>query len=70
MYAVVKNLLTEQQRRKQAGMKNWRMPFRSDHGIKILDDFSRKANPGYPLIGRLKGMAEIDGLQMGIERGM
>jgi mannonate dehydratase len=46
------------------------MPFRPDHGIRILDDYSRTANPGYPLIGRLKGLAEIDGLQIGVERTM
>lgn len=45
-----------------------RMPFRPDHGLRMLDDYSRTANPGYPLIGRLKGMAEIDGLQTAIER--
>lgn len=43
---------------------------RVDHGKKILDDFSRKSNPGYPLIGRLKGLAEISGLKAGIERGL
>jgi mannonate dehydratase len=48
MYAVVKVLLEEQLRRKKAGCSNCRMPFRPDHGIKILDDFARKANPGYP----------------------
>lgn len=68
MYAVVKILLEEQLRRKKAGLENARMPFRPDHGIRILDDYSRSANPGYPLIGRLKGLAEIDGLQTGIER--
>lgn len=68
MYGVVKVLLEEQIRRKKAGRRDIRMPFRPDHGIRILDDYTRKANPGYPLIGRLKGLAEIDGLQTGIER--
>ena len=70
MYAVVKALLEEQQRRISEGRKDTRMPFRPDHGLKMLDDYTRKANPGYPLVGRLKGLAEIDGLQMGIERSM
>ena len=70
MYAVVKALLEEQQRRKAEGRKDTRLPFRPDHGLKMLDDYTRKANPGYPLVGRLKGLAEIDGLQMGIERSM
>ena len=68
MFAIVKILLEEQLRRKKEGRKDWRMPFRPDHGIRILDDFTREANPGYPLIGRLKGLAEMDGLQTGIER--
>ncbi|MDR0384470.1 MAG: mannonate dehydratase [Prevotellaceae bacterium] len=68
MYSVVKILLEEQRRRKKAGLGSTRMPFRPDHGIRILDDYSRSANPGYPLTGRLKGLAEIDGLQTGIER--
>lgn len=68
MFSVVKILLEEQQRRKKSGRKDLRIPFRPDHGLRILDDYSRTANPGYPLIGRLKGMAEIDGLQTAIER--
>ena len=44
------------------------MPVRPDHGIKLLDDFKRQANPGYPLIGRLKGLAELAGMEMAIER--
>ena len=68
MFAVVKILLEEQIRRKKAGRKDIRLPFRPDHGLRILDDYGRSANPGYPLIGRLKGLAEIDGLQTGIER--
>ncbi|MDD4515838.1 mannonate dehydratase [Massilibacteroides sp.] len=68
IFTVVKVLLEEQIRRKKEGRKDIRMPFRPDHGIRILDDYNRKANPGYPLVGRLKGLAEIDGLQTGIEK--
>lgn len=68
MGSVVEELLLEQQRRTAEGRTDLRMPFRPDHGLKILDDHHRSANPGYPLIGRLKGLAEIDGLQHGLER--
>jgi mannonate dehydratase len=43
------------------------MPVRPDHGIRIMDDYKYDYNPGYPLIGRLKGLAELDGLMHGIE---
>lgn len=67
MFEIVKRLLMEQKRREAIGRKDFRIPFRPDHGTKIIDDFKRKANPGYPLIGRLKGLSEIDGLQKGIQ---
>lgn len=68
LFTVVKLLLEEQQRRVKEGRNDFRMPFRPDHGKKMLDDFSRKSNPGYPLIGRMKGVAEISGLEYAIER--
>ncbi len=67
MAILVTELLLEQRRRISEGRKDVRMPFRPDHGLKILHDFNTKYNPGYPLIGRLKGLAEIDGLMAGIE---
>jgi mannonate dehydratase len=70
MYAVVKALLQEQQKRRLNGRYDHQIPFRPDHGIKILDDVKRQSNPGYPLYGRLKGLAEIEGLAMAIERNL
>jgi len=70
MYGLMKVLLTEQHRRIREGRKDWRMPLRPDHGIKILSDFHLATHPGYPLVGRLKGLSELRGLEMGIERGM
>ncbi len=68
MYPIIKALLKEQIRRKVSGRKDVRIPFRPDHGVKMLDDYTRSANPGYPLIGRLKGLSELSGMQMAIER--
>jgi mannonate dehydratase len=62
MVALIRVLLDEQKRRKAAGMAHWRIPFRPDHGHDLLDDFSRKTHPGYPLIGRMRGLAELRGV--------
>lgn len=70
MYPLMKLLLEEQYRRVIQGRPDTRMPFRPDHGVMLLDDFNRSSNPGYPLIGRLKGLAELTGLEMGIEYPM
>jgi mannonate dehydratase len=68
MYSLMKILLKEQKRRLEAGQKDAGMPLRPDHGVKILSDFQLNTNPGYPLVGRLKGLAELSGLEMAIER--
>jgi mannonate dehydratase len=67
MVAIMTALLKEQKRRIKDGRNDIRMPVRPDHGIKILNDYNNNYNPGYPLIGRLKGLAELDGLMNGIE---
>lgn len=70
MYQLMKILLEEQHRRKQSGRTDYRMPVRPDHGIKILSDRLLATNPGYPLVGRMKGLAELTGLETGIERSL
>ena len=62
MVAVIAALLDEQARRRHAGDPEWRIPFRPDHGHVLLDDVARRAHPGYPLIGRLRGLAELRGV--------
>lgn len=68
MYGVVKALIAEEKRRLEAGAEHWRLSFRPDHGVNMLDDQSKPpvANPGYTCIGRMKGLAELRGLQHGI----
>jgi mannonate dehydratase len=70
MYAVMKNILLEQQRREQAGRTDIAIPMRPDHGHKILDDFNYNTFPGYSVTGRMKGLAELRGLEMGIKRSL
>ncbi|SPJ26145.1 mannonate dehydratase [Palleronia abyssalis] len=62
MVAVIAAVLREESRRREAGRSDHSIPFRPDHGQDILDDRTRKAQPGYPAIGRLKGLAELRGV--------
>ena len=70
MFGVVKALVEEQQARRSAGRKDLRMPMRPDHGHKMLDDLGKRTNPGYSAIGRLRGLAELRGLEWGLRRVM
>ncbi|WP_313683721.1 mannonate dehydratase [Pantoea sp.] len=67
MFAVIKAIAEEEHRRKAAGEEDL-IPMRPDHGHQMLDDLHKKTNPGYSAIGRLKGLAEIRGVELAIHR--
>lgn len=69
MVAVVKAILTEEQRRKNSGDLR-PIPMRPDHGHQMLDDLHKKTNPGYSAIGRLKGLAEVRGVELALKQTM
>ena len=71
IYGVMKTLLIEQQRRMNNGQKDHRMPFRPDHGHLMTPDQHREGiYPGYSLFGRMRGLAELRGLELGIIRSL
>ncbi|MCQ2378853.1 MAG: mannonate dehydratase [Victivallaceae bacterium] len=72
MYRLAKAILEEQERRKKQGRSDWRIVFRPDHGHAMMDDLAKPPcpNPGYTAIGRMKGLAEIRGLEFGILKAM
>ena len=63
MVALVASILREEDRRRKTGRKDILIPIRPDHGQDILDDLGRGGQPGYPAIGRLKGLAELRGVE-------
>lgn len=74
MYEVVKAFVIEGKRRKEKGKKDTQIPMRPDHGHQMLDDLNKtgkdQSYPGYSAIGRLKGLAELRGLEIAIERSL
>ncbi|WP_227269991.1 mannonate dehydratase [Roseobacter weihaiensis] len=62
MVATIRALMAEQARRKSVGRADWQIPMRPDHGQELLSDLDAGSMPGYPLIGRMRGLAELRGV--------
>lgn len=69
MVALIAALVAEEARRKAEGRSDWEIPFRPDHGHELLSDIGSGTVVGYPLIGRLRGLAELRGVIRALEHG-
>jgi len=67
MVALIAAIVAEEKKRKAAGRADHQIPMRPDHGQDILDDLNRRSQPGYPTIGRMKGLAELRGVITALE---
>ena len=63
MVALIGAVLAEEARRRAAGREDAAIPMRPDHGHDLADDLRRGAQPGYPTVGRIKGLAELRGVE-------
>jgi mannonate dehydratase len=70
MVGVIRAMLLEEAQRRRNGRVDHEIPMRPDHGHLLADDISKKVNPGYSLVGRLKGLAELRGVTRGLKYAM
>jgi mannonate dehydratase len=69
MVATINALVAEENRRKSSGRVDWEIPMRPDHGQELLSDLTADSMPGYPLIGRMRGLAELRGIMRAAQAG-
>jgi mannonate dehydratase len=70
MYEVMKTLVIEEKTRKKNNRPDWQIPLRPDHGNQMLEEIGKDNYPGYSLYGRMKNLAEIRGLELGVRRSL
>lgn len=70
MVSLLSAVVKEEARRREQGRSDCSIPMRPDHGQDILDDLGRQTQPGYPAIGRLKGLAELRGVELALNHAL
>jgi len=70
MVGVIRTMMSEEAHRRRVGRQDHEIPMRPDHGHLLADDIGKKVNPGYSLVGRLKGLAELRGVMRGLKHAI